>query len=235
MSPDGRARLMHDLAPLLSEDSAWPAIEEWIATAENTVSILKPREPQRSEALVSLKLTTHSSLGALVYETGGLLIANGWLRILGSGNPRLPRSLVDWNRNHTWHKQNENPPLLLVADDVVGGLFAINGGAFEGPAGQVYYFAPDTLAWESLEVGYSDFLHWALSGDLSQFYDSFRWPGWIEEVSQLGGDEAFSIYPFPFAKGPAIADRSRKVVPAAELFDLYMDLRRQLVAPQREP
>ena len=37
-------------------------------------------------------------MGAVIFETGGILIDEGWLRILGSGHPRLPRSLPDWNK-----------------------------------------------------------------------------------------------------------------------------------------
>ncbi len=36
------------------------------------------------------------------------------------------------------------PSYLLVADDVSGGFFAINGGAFDGKAGNIFYYAPDS-------------------------------------------------------------------------------------------
>ena len=36
------------------------------------------------------------------------------------------------------------PSYLLVADDVLGGFFAINGGAFDGKAGNIFYYAPDS-------------------------------------------------------------------------------------------
>ena len=36
------------------------------------------------------------------------------------------------------------PSYLLVADDVLGGFFAINGGTFCGKAGNVFYYAPDS-------------------------------------------------------------------------------------------
>lgn len=67
-------------------------------------------------------------MGAIVYETGGLLIDHGWLRILGSGHARLPRSIASWNQGRTIFGDVDPPGYLLVADDVVGGLFAINGG-----------------------------------------------------------------------------------------------------------
>ena len=172
-------------------------------------------------------------MGAVTYETGGLLLDHGWLRFLGSGHPRLTRSMVDWNRGRTWQDLASPPAILLVADDVLGGLFAVNGGALPGSPGHVHYFAPDTLGWESLEVGYTDFLAWALSGDLDTFYADYRWEGWEAEVAALSGDQGLSVYPFLFAEGPPIDQRSRKPVPMAELFDFQLDAREQL-GPTRE-
>ena len=33
---------------------------------------------------------------------------------------------------------------------------------------------PDTLKWEDCELGYTDFLNWAFSGDLALFYENMR-------------------------------------------------------------
>ena len=153
-----RTKPMKSLQDLLSDDPAWPLVREWIAAASNRVEVLPAREPDRSRALEESQVTTRSPMGALVYETGGLLIDGGWIRVLGSGHPRVPRTLPGWNKGRTWIEEQSAPPLLVVADDVVGGSFAINGGALDGPPGQVHYFAPDRLAWVSLDKGYSEFL-----------------------------------------------------------------------------
>ena len=84
-------------------------------------------------------------MGAIAYETGGILIDHGWLRVLGSGHQKLPRSIVEWNLNRS-------SGYLLVADDAVGGFFSINGGALGSDQGLMYYWAPDTLEWESLAL-----------------------------------------------------------------------------------
>ena len=47
--------------------------------------------------MFNVQVTTHSTLGALAYDTGGLFIDNGWLRLLGSGHPRRRRTLPGWN------------------------------------------------------------------------------------------------------------------------------------------
>ncbi|WP_257638033.1 DUF2625 family protein [Campylobacter concisus] len=44
---------------------------------------------------------------------------------------------------------------LLAANDVLDGFFAINGGAFGGKAGNVFYCVPDSGKWEDAQLGYS--------------------------------------------------------------------------------
>ena len=85
-------------------------------------------------------------------NTPGILIDHGWLRVLGAGgHPRFGRSLPDWN-------EGRSDGFYLIADDAVGGFFALNGSALGEDFNQVYYFAPDSLRWEACKLGYSDFV-----------------------------------------------------------------------------
>lgn len=117
------------------------------------------------------------------------------------------------------------PSFLLIADDVLGGFFAIDGGGLGLQSGKVCYLAPDTLTWENTGLSYSDFIVWCFSGDLEKYYRDLRWPGWQDEVSAVPGDRALSIYPFLSCAGPPIADRSRRPVPVDEIYELYVDTR----------
>lgn len=47
------------------------------------------------------------------------------------------------------------PSNLLVANDVLGGFFVINGGAFGGKAGNIFYCTLDSGKWEDAQLGYS--------------------------------------------------------------------------------
>jgi Protein of unknown function DUF2625 len=219
---------MRNLEDLLSDDPAWPLVCQWINEARNKVEVLPPTALARDQALVALQITTRSPMGAVVYETGGILIDSGWIRLLGSGHLRLPRAMDSWNLGRTCQDDGSPPPILIVADDVIGGTFAINGGGFSGAFGNVWYFAPDTLAWEDLERGYTDFLHWVFQGDLELFYQGQRWPEWRSEVSVLPGDKGFFFYPCLWAKGPPIQQRTRNAIPMAELYDLQLDFQRQM-------
>lgn len=74
--------------------------------------------------------------------------SRGRLRILGSGCKRLNRGIYDFTLGKSFAEARRMPSYLLVADDVLGGFFAINGGAFAGEAGNVFYYAPGSGEWE---------------------------------------------------------------------------------------
>ncbi|SCX44463.1 DUF2625 domain-containing protein [Variovorax sp. EL159] len=194
-----------------TEDAALPLIQEWAAGASHPFEILAPSLEDRARVLLALQVTTRSTMGAVAHDTGGLLIDHGWLRVLGSGHPRLARNIVDWNKERS-------SGFLLVADDVVGGFFALNGGGLGEDAGAMYYRAPDTLAWESLEIGYSDFLEWASTDRLQVFYADTRWSGWEADMKNIGADQCFNFFPFLWTKEGSVHTSSRKAVSVAEQY-----------------
>lgn len=208
------------------EKSGVELLREWIETAQNRVELM-PKETDDAW----LDFGDRSVLGAVQRETGGILVENGWLRIQGSGSPKLPRTLSTWNIGRTTPDRSEPPRLLLVADDVVGGFFGLNWGGLQGSWGEVYYFAPDCLRWEAMDgFQYADFVRWALFEDLNEYYQSLRWPNWDTEVGQIRADQAFSILPPPWtSEGKVIANCSRRPIPIHEVFSLnVIDYPRQL-------
>ena len=216
---------MRELAEL--RDVADPAIElirGWMSEAIRPAELLAPRG-STDDVLLHLQVTRRSTLGALAADTGGLLVAHGWLRHLGGGSERLPRDLASWNGVGA---EARCPGAMLVADDALGGFFAINGGGLAGEPGTMCYLAPDTLRWEPLDIDHSAFVEWTLTGTLDGFYDGLRWEGWEREVASIPGDRALSVYPFLWAKGEPIGRRSRRAVPIDELWRLWHELAEQL-------
>jgi hypothetical protein len=203
------------------DEPGWPIVAAWIAEAIHPVEILPP-SASAGESLVSVQVTTRSPMGAVVFNTGGLLVDHGWIRILGSGHERLPRSLPEWNFACGLPEMLAAPPWLLVADDALGGFFALNGGRFAPTGHTVWYFAPDSLKWDDMGLGYSEFLYWCFTGKVQLFYELFRWPGWQEEVATLGGSQGLHVAPPLFTAGEPIERRSRRAVPISELFSLYV-------------
>jgi hypothetical protein len=153
----------------------------------------------------------------MAYETGGILVDHGWLRFLGSGHPKLSRTLSGWNKNKA-------SGYYLVADDAVGGFFAINGGAFGEDVRNVYYWPPDSLEWEPMKLGYTGLLRWALSGDMATFYSDVRWATWNQEVSLLSGDRCFNFYPPLWTKEGGLETSLRATIPTEEAFSVKVDI-----------
>jgi Protein of unknown function DUF2625 len=202
------------------QDPGIANIRECTAGAANDCVLLPP-SAQRDGVLVQTQVTTRSTMGAIAYETGGVLVDGGWLRLPGSGHPQFSRTLPGWN-------EGRSKGFYLVADDVAGGFFAINGGALGPDVKNMYYWPPDSLDWEPLEIGFTDFFVWSLSKEFAQFNEPLRWPTWREDIAELSADKCFSFYPYLWTKEGSVTGSHREAVSVQEVFDLKTHLRRQL-------
>ena len=210
-------------------DSGWPHVKEWIAAAKNKVEILPVDTVKAKSALYETQVTTRSPMGAIVYHSGGILVDDGWIRILGSGNDKLKRTLPEWNLDKTLIDSMETSGFYLIADDVIGGFFIMNGGFFGKDVGKIYYFSPDNLEFEPMDIGYSDFLSFCFNNDLNKFYEGYRWEGWRKEVVNLPGDKVYNFVPPLWTKeGRNFNKSSRAAVSIKEQFELNIYFRSQL-------
>ena len=211
------------LEDLLSPgDEGWASISTWAVESARTSMVLPVDEQHRDRILLGLQVTTRSVLGAVAWHTSGLLVDHGWLRFSGGTGSALPDLLTI---NEPGLEAGAAPPYLVIAHDVMGGRFAIDGGSLFGRAGQVAYFAPDTLDWMATEKSHREFLHWAFTGDVESFYEPFRWPGWEAEVGATPLDRLIAVYPPLFTReGHNVATSSRRPVPWRELTSWYDEL-----------
>lgn len=223
-----RMHLINEL--IITEDSSWSLVKEWISNAKNKVEVLPISNiEQAKDALYKTQVTTRSPMGTIVYMTGGILIDNGWIRILGSGSEKIKRSLPEWNRGKSFEEYGEPTSFFLIADDVIGGFYILNNGEFGKDLGKVYYFAPDTLEFEPLDLTYSDFLNFCFNGNLKSFYQDYRWKNWENDISKLNGDEVYNFFPYLWTKeGKNIENASKKVIQIEEQYHLNIDFRKQL-------
>lgn len=211
-----------------TQEPGWELVTAWIDSATNTVTVLPVTENKARETLYETQVTTRSPMGAIVFSSGGILVDHGWIRILGSGHPAFNRTLHTWNVDKTMFKEG-NAGFILVADDAAGGFFAINGGGLGQDMGKVYYFDPRALAWEPLDITYSEFLVFCFEGDLADFYQDLRWKDWQQDVSTLDGNEVFSFYPMLWTQeGKDINTVHRSKVPVEEHYSFTIQLIHQL-------
>jgi hypothetical protein len=233
----GHHHRMRPLSELINiADDGWVEVDRWVQASVRPVEILEGDRLAGEQTLYVLQVTSRSTLGAIALHCGGILIDHGWLRILGSGHPRMGNGLRGWNA--VLGGPPLEPPLdqaLVVAYDVLGGLYAINGGRWTTHPGTVHYFSPDSFAWESMDIAHGTFVEWTLSDKLDLFYKDWRWPGWGTEVTGVGPDSVISVWPPLGFKGSdgrhlAIGARGRRPVPAREHWGFANHVGQQIAA-----
>lgn len=200
-------------------DPGIAVVREWIGAARRHVEELPCERADGERALLALQVTTRSPLGAIAYGTGGLLVDQGWVRVLGARSARMARGVDDWNGLPPGATRRVTGA-LLVGDDALGGFFAWNGGGLPGPK-NVLYLAPDTLEWVDTQRGYGEWLRWLFEGDLDAFHGPLRWSGWERDVATLRGDRAFHVLPPPWTVEGRSASVSRRDVPLDELWRMH--------------
>ncbi|MBE0337083.1 DUF2625 domain-containing protein [Paenibacillus sp. 23TSA30-6] len=205
------------------ENHAWEEVRNILKEGQNPYSIISAEsESALGDTLYRLQVSTKSYLGTVAYETGGIVFDHGWITLLGAGGSGIYGSLTSWNGLQEPASVPALWGMLIVAYDAAGGFFGLNTGRF-GNDGQIYYFAPDTLAWEPTEKAYSGFFRWLAEGDLELFYQTFRWKGWQDDVRKLQPGQVFAYYPSLWTKEGS-GETSRKApIAVAEAWEAARD------------
>ena len=129
-----------------------------VSGANNKVVAYESKNESNKDISKQLGVSESSTFGKIVNFTAGISIENGWLRLFGGEASENIESIASWNQIG-----NDNNSVIdeaiMIGYDVKGGFFAINSGAFNSDLGIINYYAPDTLAWESLDLNYIDFFY----------------------------------------------------------------------------
>lgn len=213
---------------VIENSTTWDEFSS-LLTKNSANQVLEPEPSQAFDTLLRLQATTRSMLGAIALNTGAILADHGWFRLLGSGYaPDLP-SIADANAMGPPTPESTPPGHLVIGFDVLGGQFAIDGGALGINPGDVCYFAPDSLEWEGLGGGYSAFVQAAVSGGLNEAFQVLRWEGWQADIVDLPLGMSLASYPPPFAaEGRDLSQTAKNPVPTTELLDFYASAAAQL-------
>lgn len=222
---------MRELAVV--DDPAWPAVAEALRSAGPSTHVIPIEREAGERCLHRLQVTARSTLGALALNTGGVTVGHGWMRLLGGGGDGLV-DLATANGLADPSSASPSPPVLVVAYDVLGGCFAINGGGLPGTLGEVHYWAPDSLRWEPIGSGHTDLVHWSVTAGLDAFYADLRWSGWEREVAVVPLDFGLGVYPpLCMAESRPLESATRQPVPWSELRGFLTTLAQQLDALER--
>lgn len=183
-------------------------IMQSIQASPKKVAVLPVDQTVLGEIFKAFKINQGSLLGTIVYHTGGIIV-DDWIRIYGSGKANF-------------YQRNQDAPCAytLVAEDILGGLFAIM------EAGTIGYFAPDTLQWEDNGLTYSEFLYWCIHGDTDTYYKETRWSSRKADVATLPIENGIAFYPFLWANAE-LEERTRQEVPLEEMIRLEFDFAKQ--------
>jgi len=220
---------------------SWLRIQRMAEHAKNKVEILAPDSVKASVALLQSQFSTNTNLGSIIYNSGGILVDGGWIRILGSGSKRLARSVPEWNAGKISAMRNDEMFYLLVADDVLGGLFAIKASSVEEleSIGQVFYYGPNSLSWQTTGLSYGGFISFCFNGNLKEFYEDFRWKGWQEEVPSIDCNSVISCYPLLWTREGLQMKVNRKQLAIQSQWNMYQGKpkpgSKQKAVAQRQP
>ncbi|BFH63375.1 DUF2625 family protein [Paenibacillus azoreducens] len=205
-----------------TENDSWMEFKEMLEKGKNSYTLVPNEENAGEGTLYRLQVSTKSYLGSVAYRTGGVVFDHGWVTLLGAGGAGIYGSLTSWNGLQENAEVSPLEGMLVVAYDAAGGFFAMDTGRF-GCMGYIYYYAPDTLEWESTELAYSDFIAWLADGDLGLFYQTFRWEDWQEKVRQLEAGQVFAYYPPLWSEEGSGESSSKTPIPIKEAWLAAME------------
>ena len=204
-------------------DNIWSKIREMLCKSKYEMTIFEGTLENGEKECKKLNIPSDTVLASVVMNCNGIYIDN-WIRILGQGNEKR-NGVFYYN---TLIDDRCLDGMFIVANDVVGGIYAINISRFESEKSIIWYFAPDTLEWESLGMKYSDFVAWAAQGNINEFYESMRWDTWRSDCKKVELNTGYLIYPFLWAKECNKNTANKRIVLFDELMNLNFDYAKKL-------
>lgn len=170
-------------------------ILEWLKSDNhNQICIYNPDYDSVKRNLNNYRTNAMNVFGAIIANTGGICFENT-VRIFGSTNDADKRDIYLWNRSYG----NDN--IILIGDDIYGGIYAINIKLKNLIKGNICYFAPDTLMWEDLNVSLKNFIAYLKLEDISKLYpqiDSSQYD--LFKNLNVNYNDVISFYPPQWSK-----------------------------------
>ena len=200
---------------------SWKEIYEMFRTSPNKIDLVMADSGDK-EIIEELNIKEQSALGQILVHASTIVI-NGYLNILAKDANE--EGLVFFNNKiKAYYPGNK----LIIAYDVWGGIFSISNGDFDGNAQKIWYYAPDSLMWECLDIDYADFIVWICSENIKSFYKSFLWNEIDSILKKMKNGEGILVYPFLWSNECVIENANKEIVPIEELITLNLEYEKML-------
>lgn len=149
-------------------------LKHWVASKPDITFVASNNTYNELSLIKQMDISKKSVLGCVCLNYGYVLCSNKHIRLLGGKNNDC-LSLFDVNELNNGHSVIKN--ILIVADTSDGGIFALNCNRDTGAEiGEMLYLPSKSLIWEPLEIGYADFVRWALMSTESELFSN----SWID-------------------------------------------------------
>lgn len=192
----------------------WNEIKYILKNSTRKVKIINNKV--YDDTLNNLNIDKNSMLGQVITNTSGIFIDN-YIRLFGNGSKDVSYNIYEYNLEF---KKYFDDNMIIVADDVFGGLFSVTK-----EKNNILYFAPDTLQWENLEIDYKDFIKYISSEKIDEFYKSYKWSTFQEDIKDIKFNQGILIYPFLWSNECDIEKAKKSIVPFSELVQINMEFR----------
>lgn len=192
----------------------WNEIKYILKNSTRKVKIINNKV--YDDTLNNLNIDKNSMLGQVITNTSGIFIDN-YIRLFGNGSKDVSYNIYEYNLEF---KKYFDDNMIIVADDVFGGLFSVTK-----EKNNILYFAPDTLQWENLEIDYKDFIKYISSEKIDEFYKSYKWSTFQEDIKDIKFNQGILIYPFLWSNECDIEKAKKSIVPFSELVQTNMEIR----------
>lgn len=200
----------------------WSNIIDMLNKSSNNIII--NGQNKYDNILETMGINENSTLGQIIINTSGITVDN-IIRVYANGNDLDSHNIYNYNLELEKSLGNQK---LIIADDIFGGLYAINNGDFRDNNGGIWYFAPDTLEWVNLDINYSEFIAWISSGNLNEFYSAFKWCNFYHDIKEVKFNQGILVYPFLWSNECNIETADKKIVPLIELTTLNLEYKEKL-------
>ena len=193
----------------------WNEIKSILKSSTKNIKILSSNY---NNSLNNLNINENSVLGQVIINTGGIFIEN-YIRLFGSGDEENSYNIYKYNLEL---KKYFDDNIIIIGNDIFGGLFSLNK-----EKNNILYFAPDTLEWEDLDITYKEFIKFVTSERIDEFYKSYKWSTFQEDIKKVKFNEGILIYPFLWSNECNIEKNKKDIVPFSELLQINIDFKKR--------